>query len=198
MNCSAPVPLSMGILQESNWGLLHGRQIPYQLSYQGSPTCCLPNPSSPGPWESSETHRYSHARPLTPAMANHLGCSPPAVSPASLNQTQCSGSPCRAGSAGVACEFAQTGTSFLHRLWPEEFTERGSKQQMCLAPDSDSAYRTQSEQSEMMFLCVCVWVMGAVPPCWLPTPHACLASALLRVGIGDVGEDMVTGEKRQF
>ena len=69
---------------------------------------------------------------------------------------------------------------------------------MCLAPDSDSAYRTQSEQSEMMFLCVCVWVMGAVPPCWLPTPHACLASAVLRVGIGDVGEDMVTGEKRQF
>ena len=25
------------LTQESNWGLLHGRQILYQLSYQGSP-----------------------------------------------------------------------------------------------------------------------------------------------------------------
>ena len=29
------------LTQESNWGLLHCRQIPYQLSYQGSPSCTL-------------------------------------------------------------------------------------------------------------------------------------------------------------
>ena len=38
-------------------------------------------------------------------------------------------------------------------------TEQGSKQ-ICLDPDSDSAYRTWSEQSEMMFLCVCVGDAG--------------------------------------
>ena len=27
--------------QESNWGLLHCRWILYQLSYQGSPNCCV-------------------------------------------------------------------------------------------------------------------------------------------------------------
>ena len=29
------------LTQESNWGLLHCRQIPYQLSYQGSPSSTL-------------------------------------------------------------------------------------------------------------------------------------------------------------
>ena len=32
--------------QESNWGLLHCRQILYQLSYQGSPNCWLPTINS--------------------------------------------------------------------------------------------------------------------------------------------------------
>ena len=39
------LPFLQGIFltQESNWGLLHFRQILYQLSYQGSPGHCLLN-----------------------------------------------------------------------------------------------------------------------------------------------------------
>ena len=62
-------------------------------------------------------------------------------------------------------------------------TEQGSKQ-ICLDPDSDSAYRTWSEQSEMMFLCVCVGDGGCTTPAGFPPPHPCLASAVLRVRTG--------------
>ena len=34
------------LTQELNWGLLHCRWIPYQLSYQGSPTCVASRPNT--------------------------------------------------------------------------------------------------------------------------------------------------------
>ena len=56
------------LTKESNWGLLHCRQIIYQLNYQGSPECLLLFLfSRPVMSESLQLHGLQHTKPHCPS-----------------------------------------------------------------------------------------------------------------------------------
>lgn len=112
------------------------------------------------------THKYSQTWPLALGRGEYLDCSPQWLFPFSVNQTQYIGSLCGAESAGVACVFAQTGTSFFHYLRPKEHKEHWSREEGNFVFLRDSTLWTLIwTKWSGAFTCWC-WGGGGVIPLW--------------------------------